>query len=426
MGSEAFARGRSSKAGQRKEDRRCRLNPTFQAQIRKALSAAGQASSLRPVARDIVRAPSPAELSSFATKQWESVLLLLVQSAGWANTDSPAPQPSIPAIITDTLVRAGLMTDSGGSTKITEEGFKFLLRDTTSQMWQVIREYVSSAEERGIDSSQLVGFLLELGFYVVGEAYAMAVLSAMRQKVAEELVATGLVKLLKTSAGAHYFVPTQLAANLSASLSESASWQAAEGYIIVETNFRVYAYTSSDLQAAILSLMARVEYRLPNLVVAVLTRESVNAAFANGITAEKVGLTCNSHKQVAALLHIHQFYGAEWATPWWGTYMRHGCQIASYLQQHAHPKVAQRVPMVPENVVDQLHLWEHDQSRLQLSPAVLYEDFPKQEIYEAVLQYAADLGGLLWDDPGNRRLVVAGQHHEQMRAFIRSQGSGRK
>eukprot|EP00850_Spirogloea_muscicola_P020892 SM000229S07528 [mRNA] locus=s229:187790:190799:- [translate_table: standard] len=373
MGSEAFARGRSSKAGQRKEDRRCRLNPTFQAQIRKALSLAGQASSLRPVARDVVRAPSLAELSSFATKQWES--------AGWANTDSPAPQPSIPAIIRDTLVQAGLITDSGGSTKITEEGFKFLLRDTTSQMWQVIREYVSSAEERGIDSSQLVGFLLELGFYVVGEAYAMAVLSAMRQKVAEELVATGLVKLLKTSAGAYYFVPTQLAANLSASLSESASWQAAEGYIIVETNFRVYAYTSSDLQAAILSLMARVEYRLPNLVVAVLTRESVNAAFANGITAEK---------------------------------------------QHAHPKVAQRVPMVPENVVDQLHLWEHDQSRLQLSPAVLYEDFPKQEIYEAVLQYAVDLGGLLWDDPSNRRLVVAGQHHEQMRAFIRSQGSGRK
>ena len=62
------------------------------------------------------------------------------------------------------------------------------------------------------------------------------------------------------------------------------------GYIIVETNYKVYAYTSSELQIALLSLFVHLQYRLPNLAVGLVTRESVRSALINGITAEQVQL----------------------------------------------------------------------------------------------------------------------------------------
>lgn len=77
---------------------------------------------------------------------------------------------------------------------------------------------------------------------------------------------------------------------------------------MVETNYRVYAYTDSNLQVALLALFTELLYRFPNLVVGVLTRDSVRQALRGGITAE---------------------------------------QIISYLEQHAHPNVSALEPECP-------------------------------------------------------------------------------
>jgi transcription initiation factor TFIIH subunit 4 len=51
-----------------------------------------------------------------------------------------------------------------------------------------------------------------------------------------------------------------------------------QGFIIVETNYRVYAYTDSTLQLAILSTFCEMLYRFADMSVGVLTRESVRRA----------------------------------------------------------------------------------------------------------------------------------------------------
>jgi len=48
-----------------------------------------------------------------------------------------------------------------------------------------------------------------------------------------------------------------------------------EKFIIVETNFKVYAYTSSKVYLALLKLIMRVEYAFPDLIVASLTRSNL-------------------------------------------------------------------------------------------------------------------------------------------------------
>lgn len=60
------------------------------------------------------------------------------------------------------------------------------------------------------------------------------------------------------------------------------------GYILLETNFRVYAYTNSPLQIAILSLFVDMQSRFANMVVGVITRDSVREALTRGISADQV------------------------------------------------------------------------------------------------------------------------------------------
>lgn len=51
--------------------------------------------------------------------------------------------------------------------------------------------------------------------------------------------------------------------------------------------------TDSELQIALVALFSEMLYRFPNVVVAQLTRESVQQAIANGITAQQVLLRCH-------------------------------------------------------------------------------------------------------------------------------------
>jgi hypothetical protein len=68
--------------------------------------------------------------------------------------------------------------------------------------------------------------------------------------------------------------------------------------LIVETNFRIYAYTNSKLHIKLLKKFAMIEYLLPNLVVANLTEDAIKGAYNEGITKEQIikFLNKNIHK----------------------------------------------------------------------------------------------------------------------------------
>lgn len=258
--------------------------------------------------------------------------------------------------------------------------------DTSYQLWQIVREYISAAEDRGINSVELIRFLLELGFHVVGQPYNRDTLTNTEQMVLDEIKVLGLVQL-QQGMKHRWFIPTKLATNLATSLSEVSSRQPAEGFLIIETNFRLYAYTSSKLQIQILRLFARIEYLLPNLAVGILNKESIQIAFASGITAE---------------------------------------QIISFLNQNAHPHVAQKSPPVPETVSDQIRLWETDSNRVNYISSYFYDDFPSKEIFESVCMFAQDRNGLVWQDSSKRRLIVQADLHEDVRAFIKQQSTQKR
>ncbi|KAG9152631.1 hypothetical protein Leryth_024418 [Lithospermum erythrorhizon] len=276
------------------------------------------------------------------------------------------------------IFQKGLISqrDEREPAKLTEGGFQFLLMDTNAQLWYIIREYISNSEELGVDSADLISFLLELSFHVTGEAYNMNTLTDIQRVTIRDLADLGLVKL-QQGRKESWFIPTKLATNLSISLSDTSARK--QGYVVVETNFRMYAYSTSKLHCEILRLFARVEYQLPNLVVSAITKESLYKAFENGITSE---------------------------------------QIIAFLQQNAHPRVAERVPSVPENVSDQIRLWESDLNRVEIVPAQLFDEFSSRGVFDSACDFARENGGLLWEDSKKMFIIVKGEMFNLMKDFI--------
>ncbi|XP_071929475.1 general transcription and DNA repair factor IIH subunit TFB2-like [Coffea arabica] len=357
----------------RKKEATYRMNPTFQINVQKLIVHGGVLPREPMPSTAGFRLPSLEELDAYAVQQWECFLLHLISSS-----EAEKATTNISSSMMKVFQR-GLLSqkDDKEPPRLTEGGFQFLLMDTNAQLWYIIREYIGNSEERGLDSADLVSFLLELSFHATGEAYNINTLSDIQRAIIRDLADLGLVRL-QQGRKESWFIPTKLATNLSISLSDTSSRK--QGYVVVETNFRMYAYSSSKLHCEILRLFARVEYQLPNLIVGAITKESLYKAFQNGITAE---------------------------------------QIISFLQQNAHPRVAERIPTVPENVTDQIRLWESDLNRVECIPAHFFEEFPSREVFEAACDHARECGGFLWENSKKMWLVVKAESFAYMKEFLR-------
>lgn len=240
----------------------------------------------------------------------------------------------------------------------------------------------------------MLSFLFQLGSLELGQDYSKSSLSPTQTQMLEDLNDLGLI--YQSSPKSSRFYPTRLATTLTSDssalrqstigggLSSSApgKQQSSEssGFIVVETNYRLYAYTTSDLQIAILNLFARLTARYPNLVAGKLTRQSVRGAVAMGITAD---------------------------------------QIVGFLTAHAHTQMRQKNnPVLPPSVVDQIRLWQIEGERMRPTNGWLFRDFATQPEYDDVVAYARDLGVLSWKNDAKRMCFLT--EVQQMGAFIKA------
>ena len=313
-------------------------------------------------------------------------LLLFAVGGGPCPDPSRDLFPSTPLDLEELLLDAGLISHldhahisvPDQTHSVTQAGFQFLLADTYSQLWQLFRQYIARAEAQSSgELAYVLGFLLQLGFQ--GQVpLRCAGLEPREKDIAAHMVQLGVLAAFKVS-GEVWLRPTRLAV-LMASGSNSSSESNADGFVIVETNSRVYAYTSSPVRQAILRLFVRCDVLLPNLFVGTITRESVTGALESGVAAE---------------------------------------QIIGYLRQHAHPRIANRKPVVPGVVSDQIILWQKDLQRITLHTSVYYKSFEGDELYKRAAAYAQEIGMLLARDDSRREFVALVEGHPKIRDKIK-------
>ncbi|KAM1087693.1 hypothetical protein ACFX2B_013047 [Malus domestica] len=104
------------------------------------------------------------------------------------------------------------------------------------------------AQEHGLDSANLISFLVELSFHVNGEAYNINTFNERQNNIVKDLALIKLQQGRKDS----WFIPTNLATKLLVSLTDSSLRKQVQLHVLVETNFRLYAYSTSKLNCEIL------------------------------------------------------------------------------------------------------------------------------------------------------------------------------
>jgi len=276
----------------------------------------------------------------------------------------------------------------GSLPQITSAGFQFLLHPPHAQLWDLLLQYLHMAEERQMDLVEVLTFFFMLSTMELGREYLTENLSQTQKAMLDDLRDYGLIWQRKPSS--RRFSPSRLATTLTSSsplpsTSAGTASNSQQGFIVLETNYRVYAYTDNPLQTAVLNLFVSLKYRFPNLVVGSITRDSVRRALNNGISAD---------------------------------------QIISYLITHAHPQMRKFNPLLPVTVQDQIRLWELEKERLKSHEGYLYTAFASQADYELVLNYAKQLDIVLWENNAKRCFFGTLEGHSNIRNFIERRTSG--
>lgn len=368
------------------------LMPTFKKNLKIALLGGGRPWSMSNSLEIDSKARDIQFLDNYAMSRWRCVLHYMVGASGTLkeNTENDS---GISVDAVRILLNANLMrSDENDSSVrvITRQGFQFLLLDTQAQVWHFMLQYLNSCEERGLNLSECLSMLFQLSFSTLGRDYSTEGLSSGLLTFLQHLREFGLVYQRKRKAGRFY--PTRLALNISskrnavAAITDENECAQDRCNIIVETNYRIYAYTDSNLQVALLALFTELLYRFPNLVVGVLTRDSIRQAFRGGITAE---------------------------------------QIISYLEQHSHPTMLSSKEtsaintksILPPTVVDQIKLWENERKRFTFTEGVAYNQFLSQSDFITLRDYAQSINVLMWSLERTRTMVVTKSGHEDVKKF---------
>lgn len=355
------------------------------------MTGGGEHQSFGVPSHDVLENLDTSLLDDYAREQWEGILHYVVASvAENKGSAGRGPTDSVKRLLeAGKLVTTGRVSGGG----ITQAGFSFLLQEVNAQVWTMLLLWIENAEQMGFDSVEVLSFLFMLGSLELGRAYSTSMLSESQGRMLSYLVDFGLV-YIPPSASTQFY-PTRLATTLTSDAtalrSVAAGFEAAmtaasgtKGFIIIETNYRLYAYTNSPLQIAVLALFTKLGIRYPNMVTGRITRESVARAIAHGITSD---------------------------------------QIISYLGTHAHQQLVKTAtangnPILPPTVVDQIRLWQIENERMKATAGFLFRDFDNLKEYDACVRYADEIGVLSWRSDAKRMFFVT--RHEQLRDYIKS------
>lgn len=407
-----------------------RLHQTFRNNFRDCLTGSQAPNAFGILALSPDKHVDSKFLDQFASQKWETILHFMV------GTDLPAvPSKSVLSL----LKLGGLMEGPGtsaASLKITNSGFQFLLQDVNVQIWTLLLEYLNLTQDLNMDPVDVLNFIFILGSLELGKAYSVSSLSDTQVSMLPDLRDYGLV--YQRTDNSSKFYPTRLATTLTSDstglktpsmvmnqalhgsdapkeLDSGEQTESQLGEIILETNFKLYAYSNSPLEIAILNLFVHLRTRFANMVIGQITRESIRNALYNGITAEQVirFLENHAHPQMRALAKEKLDKKIEFDAS-------HNINTAGGAPQSqtGESNIAQhRLEILPPNVIDQIKLWQLELDRIQTFNGYLFKDFKNQNEFDVLCNYAGEVGVLIWSDKAKLRFFVTTEGMSQVADF---------
>ncbi|GMM30085.1 TFIIH/NER complex subunit [Martiniozyma asiatica (nom. inval.)] len=302
---------------------------------------------------------------------------------------------------------------------ITQSGFQFLLQEINNQIWTLLIQYLLLSETKNKTPVDVLKFIFLLGSLELGQRYPISNLTTNQKEMLTDLSEFGLIyredkgsffyptrlSIALTSESSSFKSPSSAIDNAISSQNESSS----SGTIIIETNFKIYCYTTSPLQIALLSLFTHLRTRFSNLVTGSLTRESIRKALSNGITAEQIIAYLSSHAHPGMIRSAEETYAKKYEFE------------ASIGNTTAMEKLSLEV--LPPTVVDQIRLWQLELERIKPTSGYLWSDIGGD--WEKLVNYGEEQGWIVWKDRVKGRFFVRDEGQNGMVDYAGSLRRGR-
>ncbi|UKK00742.2 transcription factor IIH subunit [Theileria orientalis] len=289
--------------------------------------------------------------------------------------------------------KKGAKNSKAGETKMSRQTLSWLLKDVTSQMTSLLVGYVQNIDNgcltniapmnRNTEDSQKssvelkesalnavtesVELLLSLSQSKCGDCFSTENLTKTQMRLVKLLNELGIVYYKNANRFYIYDLSYIIGkSNINVDLFKEFDVKIKAGNesrIIVQSNFKVYVYTASPLQISVLSHLCELQARTPNLVVGVLTRESVQSAFKSGITSNEI-------IRFLSPMKLSLSYSGN-MNPLMDS------SFANY--------------KIPENVCRQLKMWESERDRIELNPAILFKRWDADfmpELFQRTVRWA--------------------------------------
>ncbi len=208
------------------------------------------------------------------------------------------------------LVMSRLVRIDNRHCEITPEGFKFVMKKPEEQVSTLVMKYIELSHDYKRDIVNVYKTIFALTLTRYEDLYRVGS-TADITSILEDFDDLGLVSLIERGGGSGRlfkisYLLSQFLGIKTASTSGGGGGglvdlgsgeqlvgarglvDETERFLIVQTNYKVFAYTESRLFLAILQLFLNIEIKLPGLVIGSLTHKSVRNAFLKGIRAKDI------------------------------------------------------------------------------------------------------------------------------------------
>lgn len=277
--------------------------------------------------------------------------------------------------IWDLIIFSGVVNDD---MKINNKGFEFLLMTKNEKVWFFILKVIEMLSCKKINPCKNMKIKYDNRIGIYNE------IENLKEKMILNVFEIGMLEV-----GVTYEVSENIDLNLLYFLNEFGIINfnnkkfilnfnffgeniSSETILIVETNYKFYAYLNSDYATNILKLFGEIHLKLPNLVVGQITEESIQKAFEKGIT---------------------------------------GNQIINYL------KTGKQLPI---SVSEQILIWENKKYRIKDTESYLYKGFNSLSEFEKVLNFCKSKNFLVDFDIDKKILIIKTSGHQDVKSFIKN------
>ena len=297
------------------------------------------------------------------------------------------------------LINKKFIRKEGGVYKLTNSAINQLLSNKQLQIRNFILKYIGNyyskikePNERLGKTKNLIKFLFKLCSFEIGAVFRQLPTEYNTNEYyshLEHLSAFGVINSKKDSKNPSklkYYV-TPLIKCLFEDMESILVSQENSKFLFVETNFKIYAYTSNELEIKILEFLFEIEYIFKEFIVGYITRNSIRRVLKRGVNA---------------------------------------IFILDYLSMHAHSKVEEECEIngikynIPENVAHQIIIWEEEKNAISAFNGNLFYlllinlyivqclyDFIDVGQYEYYLQEIKKRNiTVLWENKEKRTIIV--------------------